>query len=110
MSDSKMKQTRWEWVEDPQNGGYSGLFTEDGDDVVVPQCANDGDDGRAWFEEISDADRDLIAAAPEMLADYKRIVAVASVRADTGSVSYLLERLCHCREIAIAAIAKAKGQ
>ena len=57
----------WEWHEDTWNGGFSGLFGPNGEDVVVPQHCNEADDGAAWFEEIKPADAALIKAAPAML-------------------------------------------
>ncbi len=56
----------WSWIPDKWNGGLAGLVSESGQDVVVPQCRNDGDDGAAWFEEITPADAALIAAAPDL--------------------------------------------
>ena len=74
MSDTKFTPGPWAWSEDKWNGGWSGLYAEDGAPVVVPQCRNDGDDGAAWFatvddadeEGLTDTDRALIAAAPEL--------------------------------------------
>jgi hypothetical protein len=74
MSDTKFTPGPWAWSEDKWNGGWSGLYAEDGAPVVVPQCRNDGDDGAAWFatvddageEGLTDTDRALIAAAPDL--------------------------------------------
>jgi len=58
----------WRWLEDRFWGGYSGIVGKDDQSVLFADHANDGDDGAAWFEEFpSEADRHLIAAAPEML-------------------------------------------
>ena len=74
MSDTKFTPGPWAWSEDKWNGGWSGLFAEGDTPVLVPQSRNDGDDGAAWFatvdeadeEGLTDADRALIAAAPEL--------------------------------------------
>jgi len=74
MSDTKFTPGPWAWSEDKWNGGWSGLYAEDETPVVVPQSRNDGDDGAAWFasvddvdeEGLTDADRALISAAPEL--------------------------------------------
>ncbi len=63
----------WSWSPDKWNGGFSGLFAESGQAVVVPQHRNDGDDGAAWFDEISPADAGLIAAAPCMCSALESI-------------------------------------
>ncbi|MGI9485438.1 MAG: hypothetical protein ACR2RF_06060 [Geminicoccaceae bacterium] len=63
----------WSWHESSWWGGYSGLYGPNGEDIVVPQTCNDGDTGAAWFEEITDEDRDLIAAAPETAAELERV-------------------------------------
>ncbi len=71
MSEIKHTPGPWYWGEDMFHGGYTGLFRDCGDDldtdVAYPQCENDGDTGAAWFDEITDADRHLIAAAPDLL-------------------------------------------
>ena len=64
----------WEWATDRFRGGYSGLFGPSDVPIIVPQCANEGDTGAAWFdtsgdagdESITDANASLIAAAPDM--------------------------------------------
>ena len=74
MIDTKFTPGSWHWREDKWNGGWSGLYSDDDTTVLVPQSRNDGDDGDAWFatvddadeEGLADADRDLIAAAPEL--------------------------------------------
>ena len=74
MSDTKFTPGPWAWSEDKWNGGWSGLFAEGDTPVLVPQSRNDGDDGAAWFatvdeadeEGLTDSDRALIAAAPEL--------------------------------------------
>lgn len=57
----------WEWVESTFDDGFIGIVSGSGEEVLFPQCANDGDTGKAWFEEVSEPDRTLIAAAPELL-------------------------------------------
>lgn len=72
---SKQRE-KWVWVKDRWNGGYSGLFDQDDNPVLVPQCRNDGDTGASWFdidgdagaETLTEGNASLIAAAPEMLA------------------------------------------
>lgn len=64
----------WEWVDDRFWGGYSGLFTGDGQPIIYPQRKNDGDEGAAWFdtcgdagdETLTEANARLIAASPTM--------------------------------------------
>lgn len=57
----------WEWVKNNFFGGYSGIVGKDNAEVLYPDHCNDGDEGAAWFEEFpSEADRNLIAAAPDM--------------------------------------------
>ncbi len=63
---SEFTKGPWSWSPDKWNGGFSGLFAENDQGVVVPQHRNDGDDGAAWFEEITTADASLIAAAPDL--------------------------------------------
>lgn len=66
----------WHWNEDRMRDGWTGLFGADETPVIYPQRENDGDDGAAWFakeedageEGLSDADRSLIEAAPELYA------------------------------------------
>ena len=65
----------WEWVKDTFNGGYSGIVGRDNKEVLFPNHRNDGDDREAWFEEFpSDADRNLIAAAPTMYEALQYII------------------------------------
>ena len=74
MSDTEFTPGSWHWREDKWNGGWSGLYSDGDTPVLVPQSCNDGDDGAAWFatvddageEGLRDADRALIAAAPEL--------------------------------------------
>jgi len=71
----------WEWATDRFRGGYSGLFGPSDVPIIVPQCANEGDTGAAWFdtsgdagdESITDANARLIAAAPDMYAVLKEL-------------------------------------
>ena len=52
------------------NGGWAGLVGPDGQEVMFPAHRNEGDDGAAWFEpgeSISEADAQLIEAAPGLL-------------------------------------------
>ena len=44
------------------------MVSESGEEVLFPNHKNEGDDGAAWFEDFpSEADANLIAAAPELL-------------------------------------------
>jgi len=93
MSELKHTPGPWYWAEDRWHGGYSGLFQDGaghGDaDVVVPQCENDGDDGAAWFEEITPANARLIAAVPDLLkvckTAYSLIISPSHVSIDTAN-------------------------
>ena len=67
MTELKHTEGPWEWIKSRMDDGYLGLVSESGEEVLFPQCANDGDTGRAWFEEVSDADRILIQSAPVLL-------------------------------------------
>lgn len=65
----------WTWGVDNWNGGFTGLFGPDDQDVCVPLCRNDGDDCAAWFNPEDSSDRcmeltanlHLIAEAPALL-------------------------------------------
>ena len=64
---SKFTRGPWEWVEDRWHGGYTGICGANNQEVLFPNHCNDGDDGDAWFEDLpSEADRNLIAAAPDL--------------------------------------------
>ena len=66
----------WEWIKDKFNGGYSGIVGKDGAEVLFPNHRNDGDTGAAWFEDFpNEADKNLMAAAPELLEALKEIEA-----------------------------------
>ena len=63
----------WRWLEDSWNGGYSGIVGPNDETVLAPSHCNDGDDGAAWFDEFpSEADRNLLAAAPDLLRELER--------------------------------------
>jgi len=69
----------WEWVEDRFRGGYRGIVGANGVEVLFSDCANDGDEGAAWFETFpSEDDRVAIGAVPELLAACKEAVADAA--------------------------------
>ena len=58
----------WEWGKSRVRDGYSGLVDSEGNEVLYPDCCNDGDHGAAWFDEFpSESNRTLIAAAPLLL-------------------------------------------
>jgi len=89
MSDTKFTPGPWAWSEDKWNGGWSGLYAEDETPVVVPQSLNDGDDGAAWFasvddageEGLTDANRALIAAAPELYESLTTLLLIVGLTA-----------------------------
>lgn len=57
----------WEWIESPEYG-YSALVGPNNAEVLVPGGINDGDTPITWMgEELSDEDRSLIEAAPDLL-------------------------------------------
>jgi hypothetical protein len=59
-------QGKWTWIKDKFHGGYSGIATEDGSEILYPNCANDGDEGAAWFEDFpTPEDAQFIVRAPE---------------------------------------------
>lgn len=79
MADVKFTPGPWEWSEDRIWGGYSGLVGANGQEVLFPNTANDGDDGAAWFEDFpSNADAHLIAASPDLYEADKALAGVAS--------------------------------
>jgi len=111
MSDTKFTPGPWAWSEDKWNGGWSGLFAEGDTPVLVPQSRNDGDDGAAWFatvdeadeEGLTDADRALIAAAPELYRAAKEALAVIERIRPEGNGMGTIVRLKK-------AMAKARGE
>lgn len=72
----------WSWSVDKWNGGFSGLYGPDGQDVCVPLCCNEGDTGAAWFNPEDEPDRaeelqanlNLIAATPELLYAFMQLL------------------------------------
>ena len=102
----------WEWIKDTFHGGYSGLIAPGASyasdvPVILPNHCNDGDSGDAWFEDYpSEADRNLIAGAPDLLAACEMALKVG--------ISYPLDTPSridsHTEQILRAAIAKAKGE
>lgn len=58
---------KWEWHTDRFHGGYTGVYNDSDEPICVPNCANDGDYGAAWFEDyLTEDNKELIAAAPRM--------------------------------------------
>lgn len=78
MSNDTAKHTPgpWEWVDSPA-WGYSSLWNpETRQEVLSPGGRNDADSPEVWMgEEMSTADRNLIRAAPDLLAVLKEAVA-----------------------------------
>lgn len=94
----------WTWTEDRCWGGYSGIVGPNNQEVFYPNTANNGDDGAAWFEDLpSEADRALIAAAPDLLEALKRTLNF--IENNESEFGITLES----GDIARAAIAKATG-
>ena len=89
----------WQWNTDSWHGGWSGLFGANGEPVIYPQRENDGDDGDAWFasvedageEGLSDDDKALIAAAPEMYAELTAIRAELAKYLDNPTGKVILD-------------------
>lgn len=96
----------WKWVTDNFRGGYAGLVGRVGQnqqEVLFPNHANDGDEGAAWFEDFpSEADRNLIAAAPDLLEACERLLWLIKthLKVDGG----------HIARDAESAVLKAKGE
>ena len=111
MTDTKFTPGPWAWHEDKWNGGWTGLYADDWQPIVVPQSRNDGDDGAAWFatvdeadeEGLTDADRALIAAAPELFTTLKAIVDTE----DGGLFEMLGDEFCGQMD---RVLAKARGE
>ncbi len=104
MSDTQHTPGPWEWSEDKWRGGYSGLYGPNGEDVVVPQHCNDGDDGAAWFDDevLTEPNARLIAAAPDLLAACE--LAVKNAERAIGDPAMFLPIRFACQ----AAVGKAK--
>lgn len=76
----------WHWCEDKFRGGYCGLYDANDNPVLVPQSANDGDDGAAWLgidedyygeTALNSFDAALISAAPELLESLIEVVRIS---------------------------------
>jgi hypothetical protein len=94
----------WEWNEDRFNGGYSGITNAAGEEVLFPNCRNEGDDGEAWFEEFpNEADRILIAAAPELLEHLELLVKEAYLMDSDCELNPIIDG---CKQL----IKKARGK
>ncbi len=69
---------KWMWTEDKLRCGYAGIAAEDGCDVLYPNCANDGDEGAAWFEDLPiPEDAQFIVRAPEDVTTLTKALRVA---------------------------------
>ena len=90
MKDTKFTPGNWHWREDKWNGGWSGLYSDDGTIVLVPQSCNDGDYGAAWFatvedageEGLSDDDRALIETAPKLYRQLESLLLMVNRHSD----------------------------
>jgi hypothetical protein len=99
----------WRFVESPA-WGYSALFNpETREEVLVTGGQNDGDSPETWMgEELTDANRALIEAAPDLLAALEELHALvvgecpSLLNEESGGCARLDMAVC-------AAIAKAKG-
>lgn len=58
---------KWTWVEHAFHDGLAGLYGPNDEEIIVPQCRNEGDDGSAWFEEITEPHKALTEDAPALL-------------------------------------------
>ncbi len=75
MSDIKHTPGPWEWSNSSYYGFTSLWNPQTRQEVLVPGGRNDGDDPIVWMgEEMSDADRALIAAAPDLLEALKGLL------------------------------------
>ena len=109
----KFTKGEWKWLYSKNDDGFFGLYSGD-EPVAVPQCCNDGDDGRAWFSTdesyygetaLKQADADLIAAAPEMYEMLKQVSELVDI--DGGSaIDWIVENTFDIREL----LAKARGE
>lgn len=93
----------WEWV-DSLAWGYSALWNpETRQEVLVPGGRNDGDTPETWMgEELTDADKTLIAAAPAL---YDALIALS--RSDGFASATLFEEKESRREFAKKTLRKA---
>lgn len=104
---SKFTPGPWRWMENKYRGGYSGLCGAENIAVLFPNSCNDGDDGDAWFEDFpSEADANLIAAAPEM---YEALQTVFEEWNDNDGFSSL-DRTMKSYNAIRKALAKADGE
>ena len=72
---SKHTPGPWKWVKNKWRGGYSGIEGPNNEEVLFPNHCNDGDEGDAWFEDSpSEADRNMIKAAPDMYEALKELM------------------------------------
>lgn len=70
MSDAQHTPGPWKWVPSPA-WGYSALWNEETrQEVLVPGGRNEADSPETWMgEEMSEADKALIASAPGLAAE-----------------------------------------
>ena len=102
----------WRFVESPA-WGYSTLWNpETREEVLVTEGQNDGDSPETWMgEELTDANRALIEAAPDLLAACKDLLDAYFDYHDSHSLTQsVTAKSGAASDAAIAAIAKAKGE
>ena len=90
---------KWMWTEDKFRCGYSGIAADDGCDVLYPNCANDGDEGAAWFEDLPiPEDGEFIAHAPQDITTLTEGLRVA-----IGALEKTTITLANCDQHCLAA-------
>lgn len=95
----------WLWDIDNYHGGYTGIVNADGKDVLYPNCASNGIEGEAWFEDSpSMADGNLILAAPDMYEALKEVIKTL------GTPCYTTKQLSDTITLAQQAVNRAEGR
>ena len=81
-------QGKWVWLEDRFHGGYYGISSEDGSEILYPNCANDGDEGAAWFEDFpAPEDAEFIVRAPSDITTLTKALRVAIAALEKGTIT-----------------------
>ena len=102
----------WEWV-GSDHYGYSALWNpETRQEVLVTGGINDGDDPITWMgEELTDGDKGLIAAAPEILEELENANAlIAILRSFLGPDNDYYALINEHMAKSAPLVAKAKGE